>query len=79
MSRDDSGIFLPGYAKLVIVKKNPVAPIDPAGVGRLLQIANEKGPTFSGHPVGSGRCDEKTHCVVPVDRLWDARSRCSNC
>jgi pyruvate,orthophosphate dikinase len=43
MSRDDSGSFLPHYAELDIVKKNPFATIDQAGVGQLMQIAVEKG------------------------------------
>jgi len=43
MSRDDSGSFLPPYAELEIVKKNPFASIDQAGVGQLMQIAVEKG------------------------------------
>src|SRR5687767_13030074 len=43
MSRDDSGSFLPGYAELEIVKKNPFATIDQAGIGQLMQIAVEKG------------------------------------
>ena len=43
MSRDDSGSFLPHYAELEIVKKNPFATIDQTGVGRLMQIAVEKG------------------------------------
>ena len=43
MSRDDSGTFLPQYAELEIVKKNPFATIDQAGVGQLMQIAIEKG------------------------------------
>jgi pyruvate,orthophosphate dikinase len=43
MSRDDSGSFLPHYAELEIVKKNPFASIDQAGVGQLMQIAVEKG------------------------------------
>ena len=43
MSRDDSGTFLPQYAELDIVKKNPFATIDQAGVGQLMQIAIEKG------------------------------------
>ncbi len=33
MSRDDSGTFLPHYAELEIVKKNPFASIDQTGVG----------------------------------------------
>jgi pyruvate,orthophosphate dikinase len=43
MSRDDAGSFLPGYAELEIVKKNPFATIDQTGVGQLMQIAIEKG------------------------------------
>jgi pyruvate,orthophosphate dikinase len=43
MSRDDSGSFLPGYAELEIVKKNPFATIDQTGVGQLMKIAVEKG------------------------------------
>jgi pyruvate,orthophosphate dikinase len=43
MSRDDSGSFLPAYAELEIVKKNPFATIDQAGVGQLMQISVEKG------------------------------------
>jgi pyruvate,orthophosphate dikinase len=43
MSRDDSGSFLPHYAELEIVKKNPFATIDQSGVGQLMQIAIEKG------------------------------------
>ena len=43
MSRDDSGSFLPPYIELEIVKKNPFASIDQAGVGQLMKIAVEKG------------------------------------
>ena len=43
MSRDDSGSFLPAYAELEIVKKNPFATIDQTGVGQLMQMAVEKG------------------------------------
>ncbi|HEY1661374.1 MAG TPA: pyruvate, phosphate dikinase [Verrucomicrobiae bacterium] len=43
MSRDDSGTFLPHYAELEIVKKNPFASIDQTGVGQLMQIAADKG------------------------------------
>ena len=35
--------FLPHYAELEIVKKNPFATIDQTGVGELMQIAIEKG------------------------------------
>jgi pyruvate,orthophosphate dikinase len=43
MSRDDSGSFLPHYAELEIVKRNPFATVDQDGVGQLMQIAIEKG------------------------------------
>jgi pyruvate,orthophosphate dikinase len=45
MSRDDSGSFLPAYAENEIVKANPFASIDQAGVGQLMQIAIEKART----------------------------------
>ena len=43
MSRDDSGSFLPHYQELEIVKSNPFATIDQAGVGSLMEIAVERG------------------------------------
>ncbi|HZR24379.1 MAG TPA: pyruvate, phosphate dikinase [Vicinamibacterales bacterium] len=43
MSRDDSGSFLPKYAEMEIVKKNPFATIDASGVGQLVDIACAKG------------------------------------
>ena len=43
MSRDDSGSFLPQYAELEIVKKNPFATIDQTGVGQLVEIAVDEG------------------------------------
>jgi pyruvate,orthophosphate dikinase len=43
MSRDDSGSFLGPYQELEIVKKNPFATIDQAGVGQLMTMAVEKG------------------------------------
>jgi pyruvate, orthophosphate dikinase len=43
MSRDDSGTFIPPYQELEIIKKNPFATIDQAGVGELMKIAVEKG------------------------------------
>ena len=43
MSRDDSGSFLGTYAELEIMKKNPFATIDQAGVGQLVEIAVTKG------------------------------------
>jgi len=45
MSRDDSGSFLPHYAELEIVKKNPFATIDATGVGQLVDIGVKRGRT----------------------------------
>jgi pyruvate,orthophosphate dikinase len=45
MSRDDSGSFLPHYAELEIIKKNPFATIDVAGVGQLVDMAVKRGRT----------------------------------
>ena len=38
-----SGSFLPAYAEMEIIKKNPFASIDQTGVGRLMQTACELG------------------------------------
>jgi pyruvate,orthophosphate dikinase len=43
MSRDDSGSFLGPYQELEIVKQNPFATIDQAGVGQLIVMAVERG------------------------------------
>jgi pyruvate,orthophosphate dikinase len=43
MSRDDSGSFLPAYQEEEIIKQNPFASIDEAGVGELMKVAIEKG------------------------------------
>ncbi len=43
MSRDDSGSFLPSYQELDITKANPFASVDQSGVGRLMEIAVERG------------------------------------
>jgi pyruvate, orthophosphate dikinase len=57
MSRDDSGSFLPQYAELEIVKKNPFATIDQSGIGQLVEIAVAKGR--SGRPgIKLGICGE---------------------
>ena len=42
MSRDDSGSFLPHYQELEIVKNNPFATIDQAGVGQLMEISRDR-------------------------------------
>jgi pyruvate,orthophosphate dikinase len=44
MSRDDSGSFLGAYTENEIVKKNPFASIDQAGVGQLIQKGNKTRP-----------------------------------
>ncbi|MBX3421440.1 MAG: pyruvate, phosphate dikinase [Pirellulaceae bacterium] len=43
MSRDDSGSFLPAYQDKEIIKANPFASIDTAGVGQLMKIGVDKG------------------------------------
>jgi pyruvate,orthophosphate dikinase len=57
MSRDDSGSFLPQYAELEIVKKNPFATIDVTGVGQLVEIAVKKGRATRPH-IKLGICGE---------------------
>jgi len=42
-SRDDSGKFLPDYIEKGILAKDPFATIDKKGVGKLVEIAVEKG------------------------------------
>ncbi len=42
MSRDDSGSFLPHYQELEIVRANPFATIDQAGVGALMEITRDR-------------------------------------
>ncbi|MBI3322745.1 MAG: pyruvate, phosphate dikinase [Candidatus Omnitrophica bacterium] len=43
MSRDDSGSFLPNYMEQEIMKANPFASIERAGIGKLMKIAVEGG------------------------------------
>jgi pyruvate,orthophosphate dikinase len=43
MSRDDSGSFLPAYQNAEIIKQNPFATVDIAGVGALMKLAIERG------------------------------------
>jgi len=57
MSRDDSGSFLPHYQELEIVKSNPFATIDQAGVGSLMEIAVERGRKTRPH-IKLGICGE---------------------
>ncbi|MBV9998783.1 MAG: pyruvate, phosphate dikinase [Verrucomicrobia bacterium] len=42
MSRDDSGSFLPHYQEVEVVRNNPFATIDQAGVGRLMEMARDQ-------------------------------------
>ena len=43
LSRDDAGKFLPQYVDLEIYKKDPFTTIDQEGVGKIMQMAIEKG------------------------------------
>lgn len=43
MSRDDSGSFLAPYQEAEVMKRNPFATIDQTGVGKLMEIAIDKG------------------------------------
>ncbi|MDD4468247.1 MAG: PEP-utilizing enzyme, partial [Candidatus ainarchaeum sp.] len=43
LSRDDAGKFLPQYVDLEIYKKDPFTTIDQEGVGKIMQMATEKG------------------------------------
>lgn len=43
LSRDDAGKFLPEYVDLGIYKRDPFTTIDQEGVGKVMQIAIEKG------------------------------------
>jgi pyruvate,orthophosphate dikinase len=43
ISRDDSGNFLPSYEHQGLIERDPFITLDPEGVGRLVEIAGEKG------------------------------------
>jgi pyruvate,orthophosphate dikinase len=43
LSRDDSGRFLPAYVELDVFEHEPFAQLDTVGVGKLMEIAVEKG------------------------------------
>ncbi len=43
MSRDDSGAFLPEYVRLRIYPRDPFETIDQEGVGKLMELAVQKG------------------------------------
>lgn len=43
LSRDDAGRFLPYYVEHGIFPRDPFVSIDPAGVGRLIEIATKEG------------------------------------
>lgn len=43
LSRDDAGKFLPQYVDLEIYKRDPFTTIDQEGVGKIMQMAIEKG------------------------------------
>ena len=46
LSRDDAGRFLPSYVEKGILEDDPFITIDQGGVGKLMQIAVEKGRTI---------------------------------
>ncbi len=76
MSRDDSGSFLPNYAELEIVKKNPFATIDQTGVGQLVEIAVTKGRAdAAGHQARHLRRARRRPGVDPLLREGRARLR----
>ena len=76
MSRDDSGSFLPNYAELEIVKKNPFATIDQTGVGQLVEIAVTKGrATQPGHQAGDLRRARRRSGLDSLLREGGARLR----
>jgi pyruvate, orthophosphate dikinase len=53
ISRDDAGNFLPDYARLGIMERDPFASLDQQGVGELIRIAAERGrKTRSGLKLG---------------------------
>jgi pyruvate,orthophosphate dikinase len=43
ISRDDAGTFLPDYARMGILERDPFASLDQSGVGELVRIAVERG------------------------------------
>jgi pyruvate,orthophosphate dikinase len=43
ISRDDSGNFLPNYEHQGLIERDPFITLDPEGVGRLVEIAGDKG------------------------------------
>ena len=76
MSRDDSGSFLPHYAELEIVKKNPFATIDQTGVGQLVEIAVTKGRAdAAGHQARDLRRARRRPIVDPLLREGRPRLR----
>ncbi len=57
LSRDDAGKFLPRYAELGIVAKDPFVSLDIEGVGAMVRIAAEKGRATKPH-LHLGICGE---------------------
>jgi pyruvate,orthophosphate dikinase len=43
LSRDDSGRFLPAYVEVGVLNDDPFATLDTVGIGKLMEIAVEKG------------------------------------
>jgi pyruvate,orthophosphate dikinase len=57
LSRDDAGKFLPQYAELGILPKDPFVSIDVEGVGEMIRIATERGRKAKPH-LKLGICGE---------------------
>ena len=76
MSRDDSGSFLGTYTELEIMKKNPFATIDQAGVGQLVDIAVDERPCEpAGHQAGDLRRTRRRSLVDSLLREGRPRLR----
>ena len=43
LSRDDTGRFLPAYVEVGVLNDDPFATLDTVGIGKLMEIAVEKG------------------------------------
>jgi len=57
LSRDDAGKFLPQYAELGILPRDPFVSIDVEGVGEMIRIATERGRKAKPH-LKLGICGE---------------------
>ena len=73
MRRDDSGSFLPPYAELEIVKKNPFATIDPTGVGQLMRDRASRRAASRAPDIKLGICGEHGGDPASVKFCHEAR------